>query len=172
VRGLDKQIIMRTRILHNMHESRRVIHSGFTLLELMVVLSIIAVGTALLVSGLRSNMPSVQLRQASNTVAEELRFTRNRAMASGESQLFEIDADTREWRSANDRTGLLNEDLRVTAVAARVEQTQPSRVGIRFFPDGASTGGRITLEIQGAKKQVDVDWLLGNVRISTPGAPP
>ncbi len=40
------------------------------------------------------------------------------------------------------------------------------RVGaIRFFPDGGSNGGRITLAVGERKYDVDVDWLSGRVAI-------
>ena len=40
------------------------------------------------------------------------------------------------------------------------------RVGaIRFFPDGGSNGGRITLAAGQRKYDVDVDWLTGRVAI-------
>ena len=34
-----------------------------------------------------------------------------------------------------------------------------------FFPDGSSTGGRITLRSEVSAYRVDVDWLTGQVRV-------
>ena len=36
---------------------------------------------------------------------------------------------------------------------------------IRFYPDGTSTGGRVTLTGSGAKYDILVDWLSGRVKI-------
>jgi general secretion pathway protein H len=36
---------------------------------------------------------------------------------------------------------------------------------VRFFPDGGSNGGRITLAAGDRKYDVDVDWLTGRVAI-------
>ena len=36
---------------------------------------------------------------------------------------------------------------------------------IRFFPDGGSNGGRVTLAVGERKYDVDVDWLTGRVAI-------
>ena len=36
---------------------------------------------------------------------------------------------------------------------------------IRFFPDGSSTGGRVTLMVGERSYAVDVDWLTGRVRV-------
>ena len=38
---------------------------------------------------------------------------------------------------------------------------------IRFYPDGGSNGGRITLGAGDLKYEVDVDWLTGRVAIVT-----
>jgi general secretion pathway protein H len=34
-----------------------------------------------------------------------------------------------------------------------------------FFPDGASTGGRVQLSARNAAMNVDVTWLTGEVRL-------
>jgi general secretion pathway protein H len=53
----------------------------------------------------------------------------------------------------------------MTLEAASSEQVGESRARIRFFPNGASTGGRITLDRAGNRYHVEVDWLYGRVRI-------
>ena len=40
-----------------------------------------------------------------------------------------------------------------------------ARGGIRFFPDGSSTGGRVTLSHGSRQYFVDVDWLTGRVSV-------
>jgi general secretion pathway protein H len=40
------------------------------------------------------------------------------------------------------------------------------RVGaIRFYPDGGSNGGRLTLAAGERKFEIDVDWLTGRVAV-------
>ena len=36
---------------------------------------------------------------------------------------------------------------------------------LAFFPDGASTGGRIRLTAKNAARDIDVAWLTGEVRV-------
>jgi general secretion pathway protein H len=46
------------------------------------------------------------------------------------------------------------------------EQTRsPAEGTIRFYPDGTSTGGGVTLRQNGHDTQVLVDWLTGKTRI-------
>ena len=40
-----------------------------------------------------------------------------------------------------------------------------ARGAIRFFPDGSSTGGRITLSTDRLAYLVDVDWLTGKIHL-------
>ena len=37
---------------------------------------------------------------------------------------------------------------------------------VRFFPDGAATGGRVRMSVNGGGWDVDVGWLTGEVRMS------
>jgi general secretion pathway protein H len=55
--------------------------------------------------------------------------------------------------------------MAISLVTARSE-LDTDRVGkIRFFPDGTSTGGRITLARGERKYGVDINWLTGQVVI-------
>jgi general secretion pathway protein H len=48
-------------------------------------------------------------------------------------------------------------------------ESHSSRAGdneIRFFPDGTSTGGRLTLALGERQEHVVVDWLTGAVSIT------
>jgi general secretion pathway protein H len=37
--------------------------------------------------------------------------------------------------------------------------------GIRFLPDGSSTGGRITVAVGEFEQLIDVDWVTGRVTV-------
>ena len=43
---------------------------------------------------------------------------------------------------------------------------------VRFFPDGAATGGRLRLQANGAGWDVDVRWLTGEVQLQRVGSAP
>jgi general secretion pathway protein H len=59
----------------------------------------------------------------------------------------------------------LPDNMAISLVTARSE-LDTDRVGkIRFFPDGTSTGGRITLARGERKYGVDINWLTGQVVI-------
>jgi len=135
---------------------------GFTLLEIMMVVVLIGVITAMTVGLLGVGRSGRQLREAVRTVSTELKYTRTRALVTGQSQVFAMDLDHRAW-TASDHHGTLSATLRITVDAVREEQSGSRELAIRFFPDGSSTGGRVSLRVQGVGTRVDVRWLTGEV---------
>jgi len=141
------------------------------MVELIVVVVLIAATTALAASVMVNRLPGQQLRNASREIAAQLRYTRAQAIVTGKSQVFSIDAGTREWQAPNRRHGTFPEKIKILATAARIEQKQPDVAAIRFFPEGAATGGRIVLWRDRAAWQVDVEWLTGEVSVKRAQAP-
>jgi len=145
---------------------------GFTLLEMMMVIVLIAAITALTVGLFGVGRSGRQLREGVHTVATELRYTRARALISGEPQRFEMDLDHRTWTAAGDHHGTLPTSLQLSFDAVREEQTNARKAAIKFFPDGSATGGRVSLRTQGVGWRVDVRWLTGEVtQAKLPDAP-
>lgn len=146
-------------------------HRGFSLIELIVVVVLIAASTALAASVMGRGLPGQQLRNSAREVAAQLRYTRAQAIVTGQPQVFSLDAGTREWQAPNRRHGQLPAGIEVVATAARVEQSGSRVAAVRFFPEGASTGGRFTLSRDKAAWQVDVQWLTGEVAVQRVAAP-
>ncbi len=145
---------------------------GFTLIELMVVLGLIALIMSFAAYTINKQLPGQQLRSSAKQLAAELRFTKSQAMVTGEAQSFQINAKTREWKGPKNHSGVLPKSLEIIATTARIEQPEDDVAAIKFFPDGAATGGRIVLQYDRAKWQVDVKWLTGEVSVTKPGARP
>ena len=57
----------------------------------------------------------------------------------------------------------LDPALDIHLVTARSELVGDSEGGIRFYPDGSSTGGRIGLELSGDRAAINVEWSTGAV---------
>ena len=136
---------------------------GFTLLEMLMVIVLIAAITGLTVGVLGVGRSGSQLRSAAHTVAAELRYTRSRALTTGMPQVFAMDLDKHTWTAADAHHGTLPSSLRLSFVAVRVEQTSARNAAIRFFPDGSSSGGRIDLSANGGGWRVEARWLTGEV---------
>lgn len=142
---------------------------GFSLLEIIVVVGMIALLMSFAAYTLSKQLPGQQLRSSAKELAAELRFTKSLAMVTGEAQSFKINAKTREWSGPKNHSGVMPKSLDIIATTARIEQPEEDVAAIKFFPDGAATGGRIVLQHDTAKWQVDVKWLTGEVTVTKPG---
>ena len=144
---------------------------GFTLLELVLVLGLIAIATALAAASMGHGFSGMRLRGSAHELAAQLRFTRTLAIATGESQRFTIAPRSRRWTAPKDRHGTVPPQLGVAFYGAREAQPSLEEGAIVFFPDGASTGGRLRLQFEQAAWDVEVAWLTGEVRVEPAIAP-
>jgi general secretion pathway protein H len=72
-----------------------------------------------------------------------------------------IDLDARTVRVGVEQYPTqLSRRLRLSLLAGRSEPIGGGAGQIRFFPDGTSTGGRVTLTTSGSRHSVAVDWLM------------
>lgn len=145
---------------------KRGVSRGFTLLEIMLVLALIALATLLAAAALSGGVDGLRLRSAAKEVAAQLRFTRAQALATGEAQRFVIDPGAHAWRAPKNRHGELSRKLAIVFTGAREARPAQGQGAIVFFADGASTGGRVRLALGEAAWQVDVAWLTGQVKVA------
>lgn len=140
--------------------------AGFTILEVLVVL-VIAATAYVLVLGVPMRGASIyDLKSASRTLASGLRQAQASAMAARRDTLFTLDMEAKEFvvpGVADARS--LPRDIDLKLYTAQSEVASDKRGSIRFYPDGSSTGGRITVSAGERKYLVDVDWLTGRVSI-------
>lgn len=140
---------------------------GFTLLELLVVLVIAGLLLSLTPPLISAALPGVQLKSSARQLAAALRYARSYAVVQQQEALVEIDVESRTFRvSGRDRLVSLPKQLTLKLFAAQSE-LKNNRIGaIRFFTDGSSTGGRVTILHKQRGYVVDVDWLTGYVQIT------
>lgn len=138
---------------------------GFSLLEMLLVVVLIA-ATGLLAAGmLTGGLDRLQLKSSAREIASQLRYTRAHAIATGEPQRFVIDPAAHAWQAANGRSGEVPERLGIAFTGAREIQSRAGEGAILFFGDGASTGGRVQVSFRRAAWNVDVAWLTGEVTL-------
>lgn len=139
--------------------------AGFTLIEMLVVVTLIAALTLLTVGAMNGGIDGMRMRSAAKELASELRFARAQAIATGTVQRFEVVPDKRTWTGAKNHDGTLPSSIDVEFTGVRQVQTKRGEGVILFFEDGASTGGRIQLRHERAVWNVDVAWLTGEVAL-------
>ena len=139
---------------------------GFTLLEVIVVLVLGAIIYAVLLSAPFGKASAADLKAAARTLASGLRTVQTTAMTTRRDALLTLDVDAREFVLSGDpQVRKLPDGIDFKLYTAQAEVTSDRRGSIRFYPDGSSTGGRITVSSGERKFLVDVDWLTGRVSI-------
>ncbi len=151
--------------------------SGFSLLEMILVMALIAAASLLAVAAFGGGMQGMKLRAGAKDVAAQMRFARAVAISTGQPQDVIIDPAARQWQGARGRRGNLPDVGEVVFTGARASQFDPGRQNddkgmVRFFADGAATGGRVRLLANGGGWDVDVGWLTGEVRVKRVQAAP
>jgi type II secretion system protein H len=136
---------------------------GFSLVEMLVVLAILALAAGLGVPAIRSLVPSQRLSAATEAVAGEIALLRTEALRTGRVTRLVFDPEANRFLSS--RPGAPG--LAMAGVRTRVETPTTSRTEsgeIRFLPDGGSTGLRITLTGPGGARVLTVGRATGAVR--------
>lgn len=140
--------------------------SGFSLIEILMVVLLIAAASALAAAVVTGGFAGMRLRSEAKEIAAQLRYTRAQAISTGRAQRFLIDPAAHTWLAPNERKGEIGESFGVAFFGAREVQPMRGVGAIQFFPDGASTGGRVQLTAKNAAWNVDVQWLTGEVKVA------
>jgi general secretion pathway protein H len=140
---------------------------GFTLLELLVVLTIMALVTAVSMPLLRGRQDGIEARREVTALASELRRARLSALTNAAGAGIEFDLERRTFRAAAGAARRLPDGMAMTLETVRSQQAGGRAGRIWFYPDGSSTGGRVTLRDRGRLYRIDIDWITGRVATSS-----
>ena len=137
--------------------------SGFSLIEMLAALAIVALAAALVMPLALRPSDTLRLDAAAQELVAALRVTRAAAIAHNADAALTVDVERRTFESAAVPARALPADLRLKLKIAEPERAR-SRGGFRFFPDGSSTGGDVVLALRGKEAKICVDWLSGIAR--------
>jgi len=151
--------------VRSIKRARRRKSAGFTLIEIMVVMVIIALIMGLVATSMSRSISGAEARAASRKLVASLRYTRARAIIDKAEQVFLVDTETRSYQAPGRDKVELPEGVDLTITTASSELVTDAVSGIRFFPDGGSTGGHIELTVNKREYRVNVAWLTGETQL-------
>jgi general secretion pathway protein H len=135
---------------------------GFTLVEMLVVLVILALVMAVVPPLLAGGQAKLELAATAREIAAGLRETRSLAIREGHSEAFLVDGGAGLFRPGAGPMRRLPPGLLLSLTGAGDGRI---RNAIRFFADGSSTGGHLLLQCGERRSDVTVDWLTGRVAL-------
>ncbi len=131
--------------------------AGFTLLEVIVVLALVALGLGLLAARGPPRSAALEIRGAAGELAQALRLARAQAIARNQPVGLTLDLARRSWRIDAGPERVLP-PVFVLSIRDGSSETLGNRLGgIRFASDGSSTGGWIEISDGRRRMQVGVD---------------
>jgi general secretion pathway protein H len=140
---------------------------GFTLLEVVCVVAIIAMIAAVLLPKIPRGTSRPRLEAYALEVAALLKSDRNAALRRRAQIITEINATGRLVRSgATGRVVRVPNDVAFDAILPERCNQRPAFSTISFFASGTSCGGAIALTRLGLGYEVRVSWLTGGVQVA------
>lgn len=135
--------------------------SGFTLIEMLAVIAILAAVAIFAIPALMRKPDHLILRDTVQQIRQMLLLARSTAVARNADSVVFIDLNERRFGLQDGRTGEIPGEMSVKFKIADSERLSASRGGIRFYPDGSSTGGELTFALHGNTAKLCVHWLIG-----------
>ena len=136
--------------------------AGFSLIETLVVLSIMALVSAAVLAA-KPKTTAARVNAEARAIAASLQLARSRARARNAEIV--VGVDTQNGRLGGvDAMRQLPEGMEVSLTVAATDR-HGAVGGIRFYPDGRSSGGEILLTYRGRRERIVVNWFTGDSRI-------
>jgi len=137
---------------------------GFTLIEILAVLAVLGLALTLISARGPARSPGVELRAAAAAIADTLRLTRARAIATNRPRQVMIDADAHLVILSDGTARHIPDGLALT-LHSLAGPASP-RLAIGFAPDGSSTGGTVEIAAGAAQIRITAAWLSGRISMA------
>ncbi len=137
--------------------------AGFTLVETLVVLTILGLAASLIAARGPLRSPVLEMQTAVSNVTQAVRLARSRAIATNRLVRFVVDPAARSFGIEGGEAAILPPSLAVAVTVAAEVGPAGQLAAIQFNGDGSASGGRIELYDGRRRSQVGIDWLTGRI---------
>jgi general secretion pathway protein H len=140
--------------------------AGFTLIEMVAVMALIAILAALAMPSPIAGTSRAGVEQLARRAASILKADRYAAIRRRADVATTVDARSRELVAGGSGARLfLPQDVTMRATLSSNCPASQGRGGMVFFADGRSCGGTVALSRDRAIFEVRVSWLTGGVDV-------
>ena len=141
---------------------------GFTFIEMMVVMAIVAIGAMLAIPMIEAGVNSREVRRVARQIYANINHCRSEAIATGAEQSLKISPSANRMDACGGRWVVFTD----RAVIQRIEGGSTSGDGsteLVFFPNGSATWAHVVIASRkdpfGIRLDVELDPLLAMPRI-------
>lgn len=146
--------------------AQRMRSSGFSLLELMLVVLLIALMFTMVPRMMGTGVSGAELKSSVRALNSAMKLARDAAINTRREAYVTVNVETREFTTTfESRTHKLNEQLTLKLFTSQADQLDQATASFRFYPDGSSNGGRVTVGANEREFAIDIDWLTGRSSI-------
>ncbi|MBN1571095.1 MAG: prepilin-type N-terminal cleavage/methylation domain-containing protein [Acidobacteria bacterium] len=146
---------------------------GFTLLELLIVVLVVALVLAVSYPSLSRGSASIHLRTTGRDVLNTFRFAREKAVTEQIGMKVTVDRENQRLVLANElgdgsRTYAMPSDVKIHRIALGGREIPEGPVGVRFLPNGSSDAVELLLKSKtDSLLRIISDPITGGARIET-----
>lgn len=137
--------------------------SGFTLIEVIVVMVMISVLAGLVATGMSSSLKKAKIRAVSKNLVSALRYTRGQAVVKYEEKTISFNVKEQTYKAPRKKAVQLPDEVEIELYTAESDIASEAVGSIRFFSDGSSTGGWVKLSHKNKVWKINVNWLTGEI---------
>lgn len=138
---------------------------GFTLIEIILVMVLIAIMVGLASSAMFASIKKAKLRAVSKDLVSAIRYTRGQAVIKHEDKTITFDVKNKTYQAPRKKMVQIPDEVEIFVYTADSEIADDSKGSIRFFSDGSSTGGWVKLVKDRKIWKINVNWLTGEIKM-------
>lgn len=143
--------------------SRAACEGGYSLLEVMLVLAIMATVASIVPMMVREASPEFRLRAEMDMLIRSLVLARSEARLEGYPVIVGVDDDRGGYGYGGGQVRLPS-GVEITVEGPEELSGATAADRVVFYPRGGSSGGRLTLAFKGRMRAVSIDWLTSAIR--------
>ena len=142
---------------------------GFSLIEVMLVIVLVALIFTLLPRLSGNGVSGAQLKSDVRLLATAMKLARDTAINTRRETFVAIDVERREFTTGADGGArALHPGIDLALYTAQADRVDERVARFRFFPDGSSNGGRVTVAVAERRFHINIDWLTGRATVTEP----
>lgn len=141
---------------------------GFTFVEMVVVMAIVAIGGVLAVPMIEGGLNSREVRRVARQIFANMNHCRSEAVATGRIEKLHLDPRANSMRACGGRWAEFTDRAVLEEIEGGLE-TADGSTDVVFYPNGSTSGVRILIASRqdpfGIRLGVHLDPLIGLPRV-------